>query len=115
MTLLGTKQSFPHDLKTLHLLENRNQLHPFTTRRWLLYVVTLFLGADRMSSFGDFVALSDECDVATAKIISREVRIPNTHTKWWKITILFKIFYIFSVILVADLSIGVTHEPVHTM
>lgn len=30
-------------------------------------------GADRMSSFGDFVALSDVCDVATAKIISREV------------------------------------------
>ncbi|XP_015191191.1 PREDICTED: bifunctional purine biosynthesis protein PURH [Polistes dominula] len=30
-------------------------------------------GADRMSSFGDFVALSDPCDVATAKIISREV------------------------------------------
>ncbi|EEB09995.1 bifunctional purine biosynthesis protein, putative [Pediculus humanus corporis] len=30
-------------------------------------------GADRMSSFGDFVALSDMCDVATAKIISREV------------------------------------------
>jgi len=30
-------------------------------------------GADRMSSFGDFVALSDECDVPTARIISREV------------------------------------------
>ncbi|XP_054579323.1 bifunctional purine biosynthesis protein ATIC isoform X1 [Eptesicus fuscus] len=30
-------------------------------------------GADRMSSFGDFVALSDICDVPTAKIISREV------------------------------------------
>ncbi|XP_068219778.1 bifunctional purine biosynthesis protein ATIC [Palaemon carinicauda] len=30
-------------------------------------------GADRMSSFGDFVALSDECDILTAKIISREV------------------------------------------
>uniref|UniRef100_A0A8C4TY65 Bifunctional purine biosynthesis protein ATIC n=1 Tax=Falco tinnunculus TaxID=100819 RepID=A0A8C4TY65_FALTI len=30
-------------------------------------------GADRMSSFGDFIALSDTCDVATAKIISREV------------------------------------------
>ena len=26
-----------------------------------------------MSSFGDFVALSDNCDIATAKIISREV------------------------------------------
>ncbi|RLU14930.1 hypothetical protein DMN91_012817 [Ooceraea biroi] len=30
-------------------------------------------GADRMSSFGDFVALSEPCDVITAKIISREV------------------------------------------
>ncbi|KNE56171.1 phosphoribosylaminoimidazolecarboxamide formyltransferase/IMP cyclohydrolase [Allomyces macrogynus ATCC 38327] len=30
-------------------------------------------GADRMSSFGDFVALSDECDAQTAKILSREV------------------------------------------
>lgn len=30
-------------------------------------------GADRMSSFGDFIALSAPCDVATAKIISREV------------------------------------------
>ena len=30
-------------------------------------------GADRMSSFGDFIALSDSCDVATAKIIKREV------------------------------------------
>ncbi|XP_001607513.1 bifunctional purine biosynthesis protein PURH isoform X2 [Nasonia vitripennis] len=30
-------------------------------------------GADRMSSFGDFVALSDPCDLPTAKIISREV------------------------------------------
>lgn len=30
-------------------------------------------GADRMSSFGDFIALSDICDVPTAKIINREV------------------------------------------
>lgn len=30
-------------------------------------------GADRMSSFGDFVAISDKVDLATAKIISREV------------------------------------------
>ncbi len=30
-------------------------------------------GTDRMSSFGDWVALSDECDEVTAKIISREV------------------------------------------
>ena len=30
-------------------------------------------GADRMSSFGDFISLSDVCDVDTAKLISREV------------------------------------------
>ncbi len=30
-------------------------------------------GADRMCSFGDYIALSDVCDVATAKLISREV------------------------------------------
>ncbi len=30
-------------------------------------------GADRMSSFGDWIALSEECDAATAKIIKREV------------------------------------------
>ena len=30
-------------------------------------------GADRMSSFGDFIALSDECDVSTALLIKREV------------------------------------------
>ncbi len=30
-------------------------------------------GADRMSSFGDFIALSDMCDTATAKLIQHEV------------------------------------------
>lgn len=30
-------------------------------------------GADRMSSYGDFIALSDTCDVATATLIKREV------------------------------------------
>ena len=30
-------------------------------------------GADRMSSFGDFISLSDVCDVDTAKLIRREV------------------------------------------
>lgn len=30
-------------------------------------------GTDRMSSFGDFIALSDICDVTTAKLIAREV------------------------------------------
>lgn len=30
-------------------------------------------GVDRMSSYGDFIALSDECDVPTANLIKREV------------------------------------------
>ncbi|MBQ1878534.1 MAG: phosphoribosylaminoimidazolecarboxamide formyltransferase, partial [Erysipelotrichaceae bacterium] len=30
-------------------------------------------GTDRMSSYGDFIALSDKCDVTTAKLIRREV------------------------------------------
>ena len=30
-------------------------------------------GADRMSSFGDFIALSDKCDEATARLIAKEV------------------------------------------
>ena len=30
-------------------------------------------GTDRMSSFGDWIALSDECDAITAKLVAREV------------------------------------------
>ena len=30
-------------------------------------------GADRMSSFGDWIALSDECDASTARVIQKEV------------------------------------------
>lgn len=44
-----------------------NQLTPLAT------AYARARGADRMSSFGDFVALSDPCDEVTAKIISREV------------------------------------------
>ena len=36
-------------------------------------------GADRMSSFGDFIALSDVCDVPTARVISREVCLLVLH------------------------------------
>ena len=38
-------------------------------------------GADRMSSFGDWVALSDVCDISTAKIISREVSCNSMNAK----------------------------------
>ena len=30
-------------------------------------------GTDRMSSFGDWIALSDKCDVTCARLIAREV------------------------------------------
>ena len=38
-----------------------------------VHLLSVVAGADRMSSFGDFIALSRPCDLATAKIISREV------------------------------------------
>lgn len=42
-----------------------------------------FSGSDRMSSFGDFIAVSDVCDVPTAKIISREVnKWANAFNSW---------------------------------
>ena len=44
-------------------------------------------GADRMSSFGDFIALSDVCDVDTARLIKREVSdgviAPGFEPKRW--------------------------------
>ena len=44
-------------------------------------------GADRMSSFGDWIALSDVCDLSTAKLIQHEVstaslRPATTPTRW---------------------------------
>ena len=37
-------------------------------------------GADRMSSFGDFISLSDTCDACTAKLIKRDTKIQNEMT-----------------------------------
>lgn len=39
----------------------------------LAYAFARARGTDRMCSFGDFIALSDVCDVTTAKLIKREV------------------------------------------
>lgn len=39
----------------------------------LAYAYAMARGADRMSSYGDFIALSDVCDKETATIIAREV------------------------------------------
>jgi len=56
------------DLAKAYMVEDlKDQLSPIATA----YVRAR--GCDRMSSFGDFIALSDNCDQITAKIISREV------------------------------------------
>ncbi|CAG2122397.1 unnamed protein product, partial [Medioppia subpectinata] len=54
-------------LKLCMVEDLENELTPIST------AYARARGADRMSSFGDFIALSDTCDVTTAKIISREV------------------------------------------
>ena len=58
------------------LTEEEREMYFISPKTKLSPLATAYVrarGADRMSSFGDFIALSDECDVETAKIISREV------------------------------------------
>lgn len=54
-------------LKKIYFVDDLGELSP------LACAYARARGADRMSSFGDFIALSDICDVSTAKIIKREV------------------------------------------
>ncbi len=55
-------------LKKIYFVDNVNiELSP------LACAYARARGADRMSSYGDFVALSDTCDAATATLIKREV------------------------------------------
>ena len=54
-------------LKKIYFVDDLGELSP------LACAYARARGADRMSSFGDFVALSDVCDVSTAKILKREV------------------------------------------
>lgn len=54
-------------LKKIYWVEDMGELSP------LACAYARARGADRMSSFGDFIALSDICDVDTARIIKREV------------------------------------------
>src|SRR5574344_422315 len=54
-------------LKKIYFVSNKFSLSP------LACAYARARGADRMSSYGDFIALSDECDVPTAKMIQREV------------------------------------------
>ena len=55
------------DLKKIYWVDDLGELTP------LACAYARARGADRMSSYGDFIALSDECDACTAKMIQREV------------------------------------------
>ncbi|MCI5844600.1 MAG: phosphoribosylaminoimidazolecarboxamide formyltransferase [Oscillospiraceae bacterium] len=54
-------------LKKIYFVDDLGELSP------LACAYARARGADRMSSYGDFIALSDICDVPTAKMIQREV------------------------------------------
>lgn len=54
-------------LKKIYWVDDLGELSPLAT------AYARARGADRMSSFGDYIALSDICDVSTAKLIKREV------------------------------------------
>ncbi|MBR2530401.1 MAG: phosphoribosylaminoimidazolecarboxamide formyltransferase, partial [Lachnospiraceae bacterium] len=54
-------------LKKIYYVDDLGELSP------LACAYARARGADRMSSFGDFVALSDVCDVPTALMLKREV------------------------------------------
>ena len=65
----GAALGFPLDdvLHKMYHIDAAMQLSP------LACAYARARGADRMSSFGDWIALSDVCDVPTAKIIKNEV------------------------------------------
>ncbi len=54
-------------LKKIYFVDDMGELSP------LACAYARARGADRMSSFGDFISLSDVCDASTAAIIKREV------------------------------------------
>ena len=57
----------PETLAKIYWVDDLGELSP------LACAYARARGADRMSSFGDFISLSDVCDVDTAKLIMREV------------------------------------------
>ena len=65
----GAAVGLPLDdtLKKIYFVDDLGELSP------LACAYARARGADRMSSFGDWIALSDVCDVSTAKVIQREV------------------------------------------
>ena len=54
-------------LKKIYFVDDMDELSP------LACAYVRARGADRMSSFGDFISLSDVCDASTASVIKREV------------------------------------------
>ena len=65
----GAAVGLPMDdvLKKIYWVDDLGELSP------LACAYARARGADRMSSFGDFISLSDPCDEDTAKLIKREV------------------------------------------
>ena len=65
----GAAVGFPMDevLRKIYWVDDLGELSPLAS------AYARARGADRMSSFGDFISLSDVCDVDTAKLIKREV------------------------------------------
>ena len=65
----GAAVGFPLDetLAKIYWVDDLGELSPLAS------AYARARGADRMSSFGDFISLSDVCDKATAMIIKREV------------------------------------------
>ena len=65
----GAAVGLPMDdvLKKIYWVDDLGELSP------LACAYARARGADRMSSFGDFISLSDVCDADTARIIKREV------------------------------------------
>ena len=53
-------------MKKIYFVDDLGELSPIAT------AYARARGADRMSSYGDFIALSDVCDVSCAKLIKRE-------------------------------------------
>ena len=60
-------RSLSDDLKKIYWVDDLGELSPLAS------AYARARGADRMSSYGDFIALSDKVDVCTAKMIQREV------------------------------------------
>lgn len=60
-------RSLSDDLKKIYWVDDLGELTPLAS------AYARARGADRMSSYGDFIALSDKVDVCTAKMIQREV------------------------------------------